>query len=171
MEDDLIERLKDIRDEGGYGQFLLDSAARGALDEAIDALSPVLSEEVETTADNLRHAHGLMLQIVDLLVQYGQNRSDFENITEGSCLLRGADLIERLYCEYTFTRHERDKRQQRIEELEERNRNLNIVNRDQWMHNKRLDAALAEIENTAKHCVGRYYKRITEIARKARAGE
>ena len=103
--------------------------------KAIAALSPVLPEEAKTTADDLRHAHGLMLQIVDLLVQYGQDRADFENITEGSCLLRAADLIERLAREnaqlrenwqvVTNTNHELfDKTQaditnyqQRIEEL------------------------------------------------------
>ena len=63
--------------------------------------------------------------------------------------------------------------QQRIEELEEENRNLNITNRDQWMHNKRLDAALAIAIEALKALAyeHRYAAKKLKKVEKARAGE
>ena len=166
MKDDLIERLKAMRPVRWAAKD------EQTIQDAIDALSPVLPDEVETS---IKHLRLLAMQ------QCAGKDKDYTVLTEW----RSADLIERLWLSLdTSQKHCIDRQKtldlcandlmsagKRIEELEEGNRNLNITNRDQWMHNKRLDAALAEIENTAKHCVGRYYKRITETARKARAGE
>ena len=165
MKDDLIDRLKVVR----HSRDSVNTANRekifvqihiDLLDEAIAALSPVLPEEVETS---IKHLRLLAMQ------QCAGKDKDYTVLTEW----RSADLIERLYCEYTFTRHERDKRQQRIEELEEELESERINNEDlanatyykgnsvSWWHSKagNYKNALGEtwdaLRTAGVHCDGK----------------
>ena len=51
-------------------------------------------QDMAQTAEDLRHADFLMRKVVEILIAHGQSPDMFTNITEGSCLLRGADMLE-----------------------------------------------------------------------------